>query len=264
MATVATKAGLPLWQPPSIKGEEALRPFRDAAPDLIVVVAYGQLLPKALLDLPRHHCINLHPSLLPKYRGPAPLHWAILNGDAVTGITTMYINEAMDAGDILLQEATAIAPMETTVELHDRLATQGAALMLKTIEQMEAGTLIARPQDPEQVVLAPMLRKADGIIDWSQPAARIIHQVRGLQPWPMAFTTLQGKHLQVFRAELPDDRSVPDGAQPGEVIAVTRSLHIATGDGRLCLTDLKLEGKKRMASEDFLRGHTVHVGERLS
>lgn len=263
IAAEARALQLPLLQPLTLHDTTVLDALRDFQPDIVVVVAYGQFLPDALCAMPRHRAINLHPSLLPKYRGAAPIQWALLNGDSVTGITTLYVSPTMDAGDLLLQQEVSIQHTDTAATLHDRLATLGATLILATVDGLERGTLPARPQDPNSVVLAPKLTKESGRIDWSQPSRAIINRIRGLTPWPGAYTTLRGRLFKIHWAEIPVDRSVPADATPGTVVAVTRSLQVATGDGRLCLTDLQLEGGKRLRSEDLLRGHPIAVGEVL-
>lgn len=248
-------------QPLNAKDPELLAQLHAIAPDAIAVVSYGHFIPTAILELPRLGCVNVHPSLLPLYRGAAPINWPILNGDTETGVTTMFMVAAMDAGDILLQERTPIGRTETAGQLHDRLAQRGAHLLCDTLAQLHAGTITPQPQDHTRVTIARKLSKDDGHIDWTQSAAQIINQIRGLSPWPSAYTTIRGTQCKIHGAEIPDDRSMPASAQPGEIIAVTRSVHVATGDGRLCLTDLQLAGKKRMLSEDVLRGFEVTVGD---
>ncbi|MBI4238820.1 MAG: methionyl-tRNA formyltransferase [Deltaproteobacteria bacterium] len=263
VAAEAQTLRLPLLQPATLHDPALLTTFQSLQPELIVVVAYGKFLPTSVCTLPSHRAINLHPSLLPKYRGAAPIQWALLNGDHSTGITTLYVSNTMDAGDVLLQQTAPIHTTDTAATLHDRLATLGAALILTTVDGLANATLRAQPQDEQSVVLAPKLTKADSRIDWRLPAAAIINRIRGLTPWPGTHTTLRGRALKIHWAEIPVDRSVPADAQPGTVVAVTRSLQVATGDGRLCLTDLQLEGGKRLRSEELLRGYPVAVGERL-
>lgn len=255
---------LPITQPQNAKDPALLAQLSALALDLIVVVSYGHLIPPPILHLPRLRCVNVHPSLLPRYRGAAPINWPILNGDTDTGVTIMYMVEAMDAGDILRQERTPIGAAETAAHLHDRLALLGADLLVQTVHNLDAGTIIPVPQDPARVTIARKLSKDDSPIDWRLGAQQIINRIRGLQPWPGASTTLQGQQIKIFGAEIPDDRSVPADAVPGQIIAVTRSLHIVTGDGRLCLTELQVPGKKRMQSEDVLRGFPVQPGERCT
>lgn len=255
---LALKAGLPVLQPPRLRSEQ-LSPY---AADAVVVAAYGKFLPSKVLDLPRHGCINLHPSLLPKYRGAAPVNWAILRGEEVTGVTTMFISEEMDAGPILLQEATAIGPRETAWELSERLARMGAELMLKTLEGLEAGTLKPRAQDHEAATFAPKLKKEDGLIDWQKGAHEISRLVRGMCPWPGAHTSFRGKTLKLWAVEpLPEDAP---GAKCGELILRGRgALAVATGEGLLLIEEIQPEGGKRMSARAFLAGHRLKEGERL-
>ncbi|MBI2346722.1 MAG: methionyl-tRNA formyltransferase [Deltaproteobacteria bacterium] len=258
VAVMAREKGIPLYQPESLKDQSLWTPWQKMRPECFVVVAYGNFLPKALMALPPKRCVNLHPSLLPKYRGAAPINWAILNGDTVTGVTTMYIGNAMDAGDILLQCEVPIDPNETASDLADRLAPIGAELLVKTLDRLAAGSLAATPQDEARVVLAPALKKEDGLINWKRPSAELINHIRGMQPWPNAYTHLQSAQLTVFLAELLDE---PTDATPGTIVKLTRAIHIATGDHRqLCLTDVQLAGTRRMPSSDFLRGHRLEPG----
>lgn len=264
VAEAAVAAGIPVLKPQSLKDPQALADIITLAPDIIVVAAYGKLIPATMLNLPPYRCVNLHPSLLPKYRGASPIQTPILQGDALTGVTTMYISEALDAGDILLQIEVPIHAQETAAELSERLAPLGAALVVDTVDGLRDGAITPRPQDPAAVTFTRLLEKSDGHIQWTQTAQQIINQIRALQPWPSAYTQWDGKRLKIFRAEIPDDRSVPENAQAGDIIAVTRSIHVATGDGRVCVTDVQLEGKKRMTSDDFVRGYPIKMGERLS
>ncbi len=264
IATLATDAGIPTLKPTTLKDPQVETELRTFQPDILVVAAYGKLIPPELIHLPPFRAVNLHPSLLPQYRGAAPIQYALLNGDAVTGVTTMYVTDEMDAGDILLQAESPIHPHETAIELSDRLAKAGATLMVHTLDGLRDGAIQPRPQDATAATFTKRLEKEDGHIDWRRPARAIINQIRALQPWPSAYTHWQEKLLKVYQAEIPDSRAVPVNAQPGEIIEITRSLHIVTGDGRLCLTDLQLEGKRRMSSTDFLRGYAITVGERFA
>jgi methionyl-tRNA formyltransferase len=235
--------------------------FRKLAPDLVAVAAFGQLLPKGILDLPPLGCINVHPSLLPKYRGAAPLNWTIIQGETRTGVTIMRMDEGMDSGDILLQEATPIGPEETVGELHDRLAKTGAELLLKTIQMIEDGTVRRTPQDHAAATFAPRLKKEDGIIDWQRNADEIVHLILGLSPSPCAYSILQGRTLKIFTATA---RKSPIGQMPGTVLAVTpEGLPVAAGEGVVFLREVQAEGKKRMPVQDFLRGVRLRSGERL-
>jgi len=254
---VAREAGVPVLQPEKVRAPEFLDALRACGPDLIVVAAYGKLLPKTVLDLPRHGCINVHASLLPRYRGAAPIQWAVLNGDAVTGVTIMQMNEQMDAGDILLQRQTPIEADETYGELQRRLSDLGAPLLLEAIGGLGAGTLTARPQAPAEVRLAPLIKKEDGRLDWRQPAAALARRVRAFNPWPSGFTTLNGKLLKVHRTR---DVGEAAAAAPGTVTTVEDGIRVATGAGTLCLDELQLEGRKRLTAAEFARGGLVKVG----
>lgn len=257
----AQAARVPILQPTKVRTPEFLDALRAWQPDLIVVAAYGRILPATVLDLPPLGCINVHASLLPRYRGAAPIQWSILNGDVETGITIMQMSEEMDAGDILLQRATPIAPTETYGELQARLAGLGAQVLLEALDGLRRGTLKPVPQDPAQVSMAPMIHKADGRIDWQQPAERIACRVRAFHPWPSAFTYLHGKLLKIHRARAAASTRT---AAPGTLTAVALdALHIATTCGDLLIEELQLEGRKRMAASDFARGGHVQVGTLL-
>jgi methionyl-tRNA formyltransferase len=252
---------LTVLQPERAKDQEFMDAFRKLAPDLVAVAAFGQLLPKGILDLPPLGCINVHPSLLPKYRGAAPLNWTIIQGETRTGVTIMRMDEGMDSGDILLQEATPIGPEETVGELHDRLAKTGAELLLKTIQMIEDGTVRRTPQDHAAATFAPRLKKEDGIIDWQRNADEIVHLILGLSPSPCAYSILQGRTLKIFTATA---RKSPIGQMPGTVLAVTpEGLPVAAGEGVVFLREVQAEGKKRMPVQDFLRGVRLRSGERL-
>lgn len=254
---VAAEAGIPVFQPEKLRSVDTLEVLRQWRPDLIVVAAYGKILPAAVLELPRHGCINVHASLLPKYRGAAPIQWAILRGEVVTGVTIMQMNDRMDAGDILLQRETPIGPEETYGELQTRLADIGAHALMEAIAHLQAGTLQPQRQRGEHVVLAPMIKKEDGRVDWTQPAAFIARQVRAFNPWPSAFTHLGGKLLKIHRAHVgAAERPAP----PGCVMAVQGDLAVSTGDGALVLDELQVEGRKRLPAAELARGGSIKVG----
>lgn len=260
-ALAARGHALPLFQPKGVKSPDVIDRIHSLAPDLVVVVAYGRILPPALLQIPRHGCINVHASLLPKYRGAAPIAWAIVNGETETGVTTQRIVEELDAGDILLSCRTAIDGAETAEQLHDRLSLIGAELLLTTIEGIEAGTILPRPQDHAQATLAPILKKEDGHIDWALPADSIMNRIRGFAPWPGTFALLSGRQLKIIEAA-PDCSAA--AAPPGTVVESARHLAVACGKGNLFLLEVQLEGKKRMSAADFLRGHPVSRGTVLT
>jgi methionyl-tRNA formyltransferase len=257
---LAEQHGVRVYQPEKLRTAEAERTLREWAPDLAVVAAYGRILPAALLDLPRLGCINVHASLLPRYRGAAPSQWAILRGEEKTGVTIMSMNERMDEGDILLQEEVAIGGEETYGELQDRLAVAGAAALGRALELLHAGRLTPRPQDHSAATLAPMIEKEQGRIDWSESATEISLRVRAFNPWPSAFTTLDGKLLKLHRARPLDEAT---RAAPGTVVSAAGTIHVATGAGVLEIDELQLEGRKRLAAAEFARGGGLAVGARL-
>lgn len=253
----ALEAGLPIFQPEKLRTPETLDTLASWAPDLIVVAAYGKILPKTVLDLPPLGCINVHASLLPKYRGAAPIQWAILRGEQRTGVTIMSMNEGMDSGDILLQEETAIRADEIYGELQARLAELGARTLMEAVTQLHTGTLIARPQREDEMTLAPMIKKEDGRIEWTQPASHLARMVRAFNPWPSACTSVAGKQLKIHRAHTQTSyRTAP----PGTVVAVSNGICVATGDGTLVLDEIQLEGRKRLPAAEFAQGGSVRVG----
>ena len=256
----AQQLGLPITQPEKIKENHELRAQLAAIrPDAIVVVGYGRIIPPWMIDLPPLGNLNLHASLLPKYRGAAPMQWAIARGETVTGVTTMRINRGLDAGDILLQEPVSIAPEETAESLAPRLAGIGAELMIKTLHGLKAGTIHPRPQDHTQATLAPTLKKEDGRIDFTRSAREIFNRLRGFQPWPGAFTSFRGKNLHIWEAK-PIDRSLPPGALRSEHETL---LVGCGGNSALELLVVQPEGKRRVSARDFLHGHRLHSEERL-
>ena len=253
----AGAAGVPVLQPEKIRTAEFLAALRELAPELIVVAAYGKILPAAILEVPAHGCINVHASILPRYRGAAPIQWAILRGEAVTGVTIMQMNEAMDAGDILLQRTTPIGADETYGELQTRLAEIGALALTDAVGRLRLGTLERRPQNEADVTLAPMLRKEDGRVDWWQPAAQLARVVRAFNPWPSAYTLAAGRFLKIHRAH---PSAEPAAGPPGRVAALDDGVRVATGNGTLVLDEVQLEGRKRMPAAEFARGGSVKAG----
>jgi methionyl-tRNA formyltransferase len=257
---VAVARGIPVVQPEKIKTNAEFRERLEAVrPDVVLVVAYGRIIPRWMLDLPRLGCINLHGSLLPKYRGAAPIQWAVANGETETGVTTMRIDEGLDTGPMLLAEILRIAPEETAVDLFESLAEIGAGLMVKTLHGLERGTITPVEQNHAEATLAPILRREDGVIDFSNGAQRIYDRWRGFQPWPGAFTALRGKKLIVHRMA----RSEGEGIA-GELRVDGERLMVGCGEGSMIeLVEVQLEGKKRMSAAEFLRGFQVRSGERL-
>ena len=250
---------IPVYQPDKLKDGTALEIIRMLDPELIAVAAYGRILPREILDYPRYGCVNVHSSLLPRYRGSAPIHWAILNGDGESGVTIMSMVPALDAGDILAQVSTPIDPDETVEDLHDRLALLGADLLAKTIPELAAGRITPVPQDEEKVTLAPMLSRAMSPMDFTRPARALHDQVRGLVPWPAAVTELGGVRCKVFSTSVAGETT---GKAPGTVLqADKKGLKLACGEGTvLQINELQPDGGKRMKAPDYLRGHSIPVG----
>ena len=254
----AMEHGFPVLQPETIT-PDLVKVLGDLEPDCIIVVAFGQILKKDLLALPRHFCINLHSSLLPKYRGAAPINWAIINGDKETGVTTMKMDAGLDTGDTLLSWKTPIRDEDDAQSLHDTLARKGAGLVLKTLQQLEEKSLQPVPQDSSLASYAPKLKKEDGLINWSKNAVEIHNQIRGLEPWPGAYTFFKSKRLRICKTEI-----VPGGPgdQPGKIARVSdHGIEVGTSNGRIIVTQLQPEGKKRMASKSFLAGHKINPGD---
>jgi methionyl-tRNA formyltransferase len=251
---------IPVFQPTRLRDPKVLAQLESWQPDLIVVVAYGKMLPQTVLSLPPYGCINVHASLLPKYRGAAPIQWAIACGERETGVTIMYISEHMDAGDTLLQKTLPIAADDTGGTLHNKLAVLGADALREALQLLKDGQLVARPQNEAEATYAPLIQKEDGRIDWHQDADTIARRIRAFNPWPSAYTTLHGKLFKIFAARrerfLP--RPVPP---PGTVAEVTPvSLVVATGSGYLALSEVQLEGKKRLPTDEFLKGYPLTSG----
>jgi len=256
---LAVREGIPVLQPQKLRDPQVVEELRRLAPDLIVVIAYGQILPQSVLDIPHHGCINVHASLLPEYRGAAPINKAIIDGETETGITTMLMDAGLDTGDMLVKKATPVGPFETAGGLHDRLALLGREAMDETMRRLCDGTLRPEKQDDSLTCYAPMLKKEDGRIDWTRTAVEIHNQVRGLDPWPGAFTFLEGEVLKIA-VTAPQD----GGGDPGTVVAVDRnSVQVACGMGVLRIGELQLPGKKRLPAADFLRGCPLPVGTLL-
>ena len=261
---VARDLGLPVHQPAKIRAPEALATLAELQPDIIVVAAYGQLLPKSLLSLPRLGCINIHASLLPRHRGAAPVQAAILSGDSETGITIMQIDEGLDTGDILVQVATAIGSEETAGSLHDRLAFLAPAALLETLDLLDRGAVHPRRQDPALATYAPKLRHQDGEIDWSKPAVEIERHIRAMTPWPGAYTSIPLRDastiLKLHRAQVREEIE----GSAGTVVSVgDEGILVATGRDAILLPEVQLAGGKRLPAADFLRGHPIGPGLKL-
>jgi len=260
---LAERNALKTYQPAKLK-DPAVRAFLSQYhPDAIVVVAYGHIIPPWMIDLSPLGCINLHASLLPKYRGAAPIAWAIVQGERITGVTTMRIDAGLDTGDILLQREDAIRDDDNAETLAGRLSVLGADLMVETLRALEWGTVVPRPQDSALATLAPMLKKEDGEIDWTQPAEQIWRRVRGFYPWPGAYTRLRGKHVHLWVAR-PLAQPVPAGAEPGDLLMERGKLFVVCGGATLLeALELQLEGRKRLSAADFINGIRLAPGERF-
>ena len=253
--SLAHRYGLPVLQPIKVKDPSFLETFYSLQPDMVVVAAFGQILPKPIIDFPKMGCLNIHPSLLPKYRGAAPLNWSIIRGENKTGVTIMLMDEGMDSGDILLQEETPLGDTENFGQLHDRLARMGAHLLVKAIEQILTGTACRQPQDVSEVTFAPRLTKDTGKINWTDKAVNIVNLIRGLSPSPGAYTMLDGQPLKIFSAEALAGHV---DLTPGTIgNATPNGLPVKASDGYVLLKDVQMSGKKRMLINDFLRGYKL-------
>lgn len=254
--------GIPVYQPGKVKDPAFVEILRNLQPEVIVVIAFGQILSRDILDLPPYGCINIHASLLPKYRGAAPIQWAVIDGEKETGVTTMMMDVGLDTGDMLEKTVIPLDPKETGGSLFDKLSQAGGPLILSTLEKLKAGTAVRTPQTDEDSTYAKMLTKSLGQIDWSMEAAAIERLIRGLNPWPSAYTFVHGKTLKIWDADVLKESS--DGAAPGQIIRTDpHSLIVAAGEAFLSIRELQLEGKKRMDVETFLRGYTIEKGEIL-
>lgn len=258
----ASALGYDILQPQSIREPEFFDRLNLIQPDIVVVIAYGQILPMPLLDLPRLCAVNIHASLLPKYRGPAPIQWAVINGERETGVTAMHMDAGLDTGDILMTEKTPIEPDDTSGTLHDRLAHIGAEVLVKTLGQFESGEINPCPQDQALATYAPMLRKKDGHINWTLDAASIESMIRGMDPWPGTFAFLNDRRLKIFKAQtVPGDVS----ASPGTVIeSFPDELRVATGKGALSIMEIQGASGKRLKIPDFMRGNRLSAGTVLT
>lgn len=254
---VALKAGIPVFQPENFREDDTVAELAALQPDVVAVVAYGRILPQRVLDIPKFGCINIHASLLPKYRGSAPYQWAVLNGEKVTGVTAMYLCREMDAGDMIAASETPIGENETAGELLDRLAVLGADLLSETLTRFTQGPVEATPQDASQASYAPMLDKSLCPIDWSKTAQQVHDHVRGLHPWPVATANLAGTDFKIH-ATRPLD--IATDAAPGTILALTKKgLQVACGEGVVEILQLQAQGGKRMAAPDYFRGHPLEI-----
>lgn len=251
----ALELGLDVYQPQRVKETEFIEKLKEMNPDAIVVIAFGQILPKAILDMPKYGCINVHASLLPKYRGAAPIQWSVIDGEKETGVTTMYMNEGLDTGDIIDKVVVPIDKKETGGSLFDKLAIEGGKLILKTLIELENGTAVRTPQDDSKSNYAGMINKQLGKIDFNKSANEIERLIRGLNPWPSAYTKMDGKTLKIWDADVDDSEN---DSEPGTITEVGKDfIRVATGKGSLKILELQLEGKKRMKTRDFLNGAKI-------
>ena len=259
---LAQQIGVPILQPLKIRTPDFLDTLAGWKPDLIAVTAFGRILHAPILNLPPMGCVNVHGSLLPKYRGAAPVQWAVINGETETGITTMLMDEGMDTGAMLLQERIPISPDDTAGTLAPRLASLGGRLLVETISRLKADTIVSRTQDHAQATLAPLLKKEDGAIDWTADARSIADRIRGLSPWPGAYTFYGQERWNIWKAAVAQE---PAQEQPGTLLAATKqSLKVATGRGVLELLEIQAANSKRMSAAQFLAGHRINPGEQLS
>jgi len=255
---VALDLNIPILQPKTVNASEFIDSLSQNQPDVFIVVAFGQILSEPFLKIPKQFCINLHSSLLPEYRGAAPIHRSILNGDTRTGVTTMIMDKGMDTGDILLMQETPIHETDNAQTLHDTLAEMGGSLVLETLRRLEENTLLPTPQDNSHATYAAKLKKEEGLVKWEQSAAALWNQVRGLTPWPGTYTWLNKKRLRILKAQVTGGASDDN---PGQVMRVTdMGIEVGTGQGRLIITELQPEGKKSMSAKSFLAGYKIERG----
>ncbi len=258
----AQKYNIEVFQPERMKDIQFIKQIKDMNPDMIIVVAFGQILPKAILDIPRYGCINVHASLLPKYRGAAPINWCIINGEKITGVTTMYMDEGIDTGDMILKREIPILDSENAQQLHDKLSILGAALLVETIDQLVKGTSIRIPQNHNQSTYAPMLSKTSGKIDWNMNSLAIRNLIRGVTPWPGAYTSYLNKTVKIFLAEALDYET--ENEEAGMIYKVAHDhFLVSCGKGRLKIKEIQFENEKRMSVEAYLRGHNIEEGQIL-
>ncbi|MBE5938808.1 MAG: methionyl-tRNA formyltransferase [Lachnospiraceae bacterium] len=260
--TAALEHNIAVYQPVKVRDPEFVQVLKDINPDVMVVIAFGQILSQEVLDIPKYGCINIHASLLPKFRGSAPIQWAIIEGESVTGVTTMYMDAGIDTGDMIEKIEVAIDKDETGGSLHDKLAVAGADIIISTLKKLEDGTAVRTPQEHEKSTYVKMLDKKLGKIDFSMDAEYIERLIRGLNPWPSAYTTYNGKSLKIWKAQVEEGSH--DAGTYGEIVQVEKDyIGVKTGKGILKVYELQLEGKKRMETEDFLRGYKICMGEVL-
>ncbi len=257
----ALNNNIPVLQPEKVKTGTFAQQLREIAPDLLVTVAYGRILPQEVLDIPPYGCVNVHGSLLPKYRGAAPIQWSVINGDSITGITTMYTDIGMDTGDMLLKREVEIGINETAGELHDKLSIIGAEVLLETLKELEKRTLVRIPQPADEATYVTMISKETGRIDWSKTMEQIHNLVRGTDPWPGAYTFYKGERMRVWKTEYSN---IEKASKPGEIIEVKKEgILVGTGKGNIMLKEIQFDSGKRLKVEQYLAGHSIDKGELL-
>lgn len=262
--TAAQRSSLKIYQPDNINTCEAIKFLKGIQPDLFIVIAYGQILSQQILDIPKILALNIHASLLPKYRGAAPVNWAIINGDTATGITIIKMTKEMDAGHIIIQKVMNIQDEDTSVILEEKLSRLGAELLISSLDYIRNNNYRLIPQDESMVSFAPRLKKEDGFIDWSKSARDIFNLARGCLTWPGAFTYRKGKLLKIYKVSKCQSTKVPEPTLPGEIISVSgEGIVVATGEGNLRIEELQIEGKRRMKAQEFIAGHKIRPGDRL-
>lgn len=254
---------IPVLQPMKVREQQYIEQIRAYEPEVIVVEAFGQILPKEILDIPKYGCINVHASLLPKYRGAGPIQWSIINGETVTGITTMFMGEAIDTGDMLLKSDINIDVDDTYGSLHDKMSLVGADLLIETLKKLELGTLTRIKQNDKDSTYAPILKKEIGHIDWNKSSTSIINLIRGLNPWPSAYTYYESEILKIWKAQVFEECC--SSAKSGEIIEILKDkgIIIKTGDGALIILEIQSQGGKKMSVIDYMRGHHIEVGKTL-
>ena len=255
----ALEYGIEVFQPVKIREEDAVNKLREYNADIIVVVAFGQILPESILNMPKYGCVNVHGSLLPKYRGAGPIQWSVINGDTKTGVTTMYMEKGLDTGDMLLKAEFPIEPSDTYGTVHDKMCLVGAEVLKETLEKIEAGTIVREKQDDSISTYAPMISKETGHIDWSKTSDEIINLIRGLNPIPNAWTTYNDEVLKIWKAEKFEFDN--NSAKCGEIVATNKKgFAVKTGDGFVLITEIQARGGKRMNTDAYMRGHAVEIG----
>lgn len=258
----AEKNGIRVLQPAKVKAADSVNQLKDIKPDLLVTVAYGQLLSKEILEVPPYGCINVHGSLLPKYRGAAPIHWAVINGEVETGITTMYTDIGMDTGDMLLKKTVKISENMCVGDLHDKLSILGADVLLETLKELEKGTLRRVPQPNDEASLAPIIKKETGLVDWTKSSMEIHNLVRGTNPWPGAYSYYKGDRIRIWNSSVYNNSKASEKC--GEICEVSsRGIVVATGSGYLTICEIQFDSSKRMSVEEYIRGHRIDKGEIL-